>query len=302
MAGAGTALSGSQGPAADFKNREMCGAAPSVNVGGPARLVSLPPGNTAVGTPISGPALGRWCCLQLESGNIVFVPAIPFDFPVEWRTFLLKQRIAESRHHKNVAYRPVEGRLTGVSSQDKETQKGIHSMLQNYSACVVDYLSKLLPEYQRHWLVDYASFRPFEEQGRRLRLRARNDLLHTDAFPTRPTNGNRILALLHQSESRAAACLAYRSQLRDSGLPICLARGAPGLPPPASRSVPPGGAPSPPNCQSRWLAGHRALPLRRLHVAFPLFLEREPGVFSSPARKSFTNSLPVRAGWCSPIW
>jgi len=38
-----------------------------------------------------------------------------------------------------------------------------------------------------------ASFRPVEEEGRRLSLRARNDLLHVDAFPTRPTNGNRIL-------------------------------------------------------------------------------------------------------------
>lgn len=64
--------------------------------------------------------------------------------------FLLEQRITESRYHKNVAYRPVEGRLTRVSSQDKEAQKGIHSILQNYSACVVDYLSKLLPEYQRN--------------------------------------------------------------------------------------------------------------------------------------------------------
>jgi hypothetical protein len=37
------------------------------------------------------------------------------------------------------------------------------------------------------------SYRPLEEATRKLRLRARNDLLHVDAFPTRPTNGWRIL-------------------------------------------------------------------------------------------------------------
>jgi hypothetical protein len=41
--------------------------------------------------------------------------------------------------------------------------------------------------------VDYASFRPQEEQGRNLRLLDRNDLLHVDAFPMRPTFGDRIL-------------------------------------------------------------------------------------------------------------
>jgi hypothetical protein len=34
-----------------------------------------------------------------------------------------------------------------------------------------------------------------EEATRKLRLKARNDLLHVDAFPNRPTNGQRILRL-----------------------------------------------------------------------------------------------------------
>ena len=33
----------------------------------------------------------------------------------------------------------------------------------------------------------------WEEATRKLRLKARNDLLHVDAFPSRPTNGWRIL-------------------------------------------------------------------------------------------------------------
>ena len=137
--------------------------------------------------------LGRWCCEQLEQGNILFFPETPFSFPDEWRRFLLQQRKGESRYHKNIAYRPAEGRLTGFASENEDEQQRLHEILRGYSALVVQYLAKLLPDYKERWRLDYASFRPFEEQGRDLRVRARNDLLHTDAFPTRPTNGDRIL-------------------------------------------------------------------------------------------------------------
>jgi hypothetical protein len=50
-----------------------------------------------------------------------------------------------------------------------------------------------LPRYARNWELDRVSFRPEEEATRRLRISARNDLLHVDAFPNRPTNGKRLL-------------------------------------------------------------------------------------------------------------
>jgi hypothetical protein len=164
------------------------------NVRGLSRLVPFPAEQVQAGVP-SGDRrqLGRWCCEQLELGNILYFSATPFDFPDDWRSFLLQQRKAESRHHKNIAYRPAEDRLTGFSGENKEAQTRVHEILRNYSASVVECLSNLLPDYKQHWRLDYASFRPFEEQGRDLRVRARNDLLHTDAFPTRPTNGDRIL-------------------------------------------------------------------------------------------------------------
>ena len=46
---------------------------------------------------------------------------------------------------------------------------------------------------RRAWKVDYASFRSIEERGRDLPLKKRNDLLHVDAFPTRPVFGDLIL-------------------------------------------------------------------------------------------------------------
>ena len=174
----------------------MAGPATAIpeNVRGLSRLVPFPGQDAAEGaSPCDRSLLGRWCCEQLELGNILYFPFTPFEFPDDWRAFLLQQRKSESRHHKNIAYRPAEDRLTGFSAEDKAALERVHSILRGYSKSVVEFLSNLLPDYKQHWRLDYASFRPFEEQSRDLRVRARNDLLHTDAFPTRPTNGDRIL-------------------------------------------------------------------------------------------------------------
>ena len=77
--------------------------------------------------------------------------------------------------------------------------------MRNYSQNVTQFLKQLLPPYADKWKLDYASFRPFQEKGRQLRTRARNDLLHVDAFPTRPMHGHRILRFftnINPSESR----------------------------------------------------------------------------------------------------
>ena len=195
MAAAGTAPFGPEKQPGHPKMRSASQPGTLESAAGLARLVLVTSDakNSAGASPVDRQHFSRWCSEQLELGNILFLSAIPFGFPDEWREFLLRLRIPESRHHKNIAFRPREDRLTGFTSEDKDEQKLLHSILRNYSARVAKYLSVLLPNYLPSWRLDYASFRPFEEQGRHLRLRARNDLLHTDAFPTRPTNGDRIL-------------------------------------------------------------------------------------------------------------
>jgi len=77
--------------------------------------------------------------------------------------------------------------------------------MRRYSQSVVAFLTGFLAPYRANWHLDYASFRPQEEQGRDLPLRRRNDLLHTDAFPTRPTHGARILRFfnnIHPARTR----------------------------------------------------------------------------------------------------
>ncbi len=67
------------------------------------------------------------------------------------------------------------------------------SIMARWSAASLAVLARLAPRYAQAWELDYASYRPIEESGRDLPLLRRNDLLHVDAFPTRPTRGGRIL-------------------------------------------------------------------------------------------------------------
>ena len=134
----------------------------------------------------------RAYCDLLERGQILFFKELPFHFPAEDREFLVTQEWAELRMHKNVSYRPSEDILRGVTG-DAATIERIQTIFRNYSAQVLEFLRQFLSPYAGKWTVDFASFRPIEEERRTLPLHKRNDLLHVDAFPSRPTRGGRIL-------------------------------------------------------------------------------------------------------------
>jgi len=143
----------------------------------------------------SGPNIGRAneLCAELEAGNIVLLPRSPIPFPDEDRDLLFGRKQASSPYHKNIAYRPMENRITGVSGSAGAESQPVGRILRDYSRRVTEFLSDLLSPYAANWKLDYASYRPVEENARPARLHARNDLLHFDSFPTRPTNGARIL-------------------------------------------------------------------------------------------------------------
>ncbi|HEY6967813.1 MAG TPA: Kdo hydroxylase family protein, partial [Candidatus Angelobacter sp.] len=134
----------------------------------------------------------RWYCDQLERGKILFFRDVPFDFPQGDRDFLLSQKQTGSRFHKNISYRPGTDILKGVASDSPDRER-LHGIMRNFSQAASKFVSRLLAPYAASVKMDFASFRPLEEMNRDLPLHKRNDLLHVDAFPTRPTRGARIL-------------------------------------------------------------------------------------------------------------
>jgi 3-deoxy-D-manno-oct-2-ulosonic acid (Kdo) hydroxylase len=134
----------------------------------------------------------RWYAERLEEGHILFFERAPFPLPdASERAALANVRQASAAYHKNVSYRPGEDRVKGLAAGSDEPT--VRRVLRDYSQHTTRLLADLFPFYARTWKLDFASFRPVEERGRDLSMRARNDLLHVDSFPTRPTNGSRIL-------------------------------------------------------------------------------------------------------------
>ena len=132
-------------------------------------------------------------CRQLETGDILYFPAIPFDFPADDRQFLLGQKQTSGHLHKNVSYRPAQDRLTGIDQSDEAARKHVHAVMQAFSRNAVSFMAGFFPRYAKNWKVDFASYRPIEEHGRQVSQRSRNDLIHVDNFPSRPSNGDRLL-------------------------------------------------------------------------------------------------------------
>ena len=142
-------------------------------------------------------------CEKLEAGNVLFFDGVPFDLPESNREFLLSQRQTESVFHKNISYRPKKDVLRGTNN-NAESEK-MREIMKYYSAEVTRFISDFLAPYNGKLDLDFASFRPLEEKGRNLPLKKRNDLLHVDSFPTRPTRGARILRVftnINPTESR----------------------------------------------------------------------------------------------------
>jgi len=141
----------------------------------------------------------RSWCASLEAGEVLYFPRTPVPIPPADLDVLLGQHQTGSALHKNIAYKPVRDELTGVDAKSSpvDSVRQLHDIMRRYSASVEGFLTRFLAPYRKRWALDYASYRPIEEQGRDLPVRRRNDLLHTDAFPTRPTRGWRILRFFH---------------------------------------------------------------------------------------------------------
>src|SRR2546421_8307048 len=122
----------------------------------------------------------RQYCAHLEAGDIIYFPQTPISIAPQDLEFLLSQQQVGATYRKNIAYKPSNDRVSGFVPQSPATGERLRSIMRKYSWDVVKFLGKFLAPYASRWQLDYASFRPQEEEGRDLSTRKRNDLLHTD--------------------------------------------------------------------------------------------------------------------------
>jgi hypothetical protein len=144
--------------------------------------------------PEEADARAHGYCEKLEQGDLLFFRQPPFPFSESHKSFLLGVRQPNTAHHKNVSYKPSRKQVLGFE-RGAVNQEKLLEVMDSYSQNVIRFACDFLRPYAQRWQVDFASFRPIEEDGRALPIRKRNDLLHVDSFPTRPSNGNRILRI-----------------------------------------------------------------------------------------------------------
>ena len=132
-------------------------------------------------------------CRLLEDGEVLFFARSPIQLPDEDIRFLLDQKQVKAGYRKNIAYKPQRNMVSGAASASAQDSQRLLEVMRTFTASVTRFLESFLSPYAPGWSLDYASFRPQEEEGRQVKFKARNDLLHVDSFPTRPTYGNRIL-------------------------------------------------------------------------------------------------------------
>jgi len=169
-------------------------------------LISIPPSSLTEMRPDAavGEQRGRTYCEQLEQGNILFFETSPLAITAEERDFLIRQRQSSARFHKNISYWYNKDHITGVAGESAGEQERIRAVMRAYAERVKELLEILLPDYAAAARFDVTSFRPQEEHGRKARIHARNDLLHVDSFPTRPTYGDRIMRVFTNVNPGAA--------------------------------------------------------------------------------------------------
>lgn len=145
--------------------------------------------------------VGTRACEALEAGNIVMLPDNSLFENQSDIDFLLGLQQNASALHKNVAYKPAAHKVTGATTHNPQEAERLLEVMSGFSKralALLALLARVCPPYAGKWKTDYASYRPFEEQGRDLPLKQRNDLMHVDAFPSRPTHGGGILRLFTQ--------------------------------------------------------------------------------------------------------
>lgn len=154
--------------------------------------------------------------VRLERGEFITCEPAPFPLPSgEELDFLLTRRTKPGKH-KDVSLDPESGRLSGVTGDDERNL--ISEILRRFSHQAGEWLREQCPQYLGGIVPDRVALRTEEEATRVIRLTSRNDLLHIDNFPTRPSQGRRILRIfanIHPSEPRVWSMSESFTELLD---------------------------------------------------------------------------------------
>ena len=105
---------------------------------------------------------------------------------------------------KNISYHPESDTIPRFEAAPEVKQR-VEQILRTHGQRVEAFLRRSCPDFVPGWTLGTTSFRSIEEQGRNLKPRSSNELVHVDAGAYGATNGARILRFfvnIHPSRNR----------------------------------------------------------------------------------------------------
>jgi hypothetical protein len=141
----------------------------------------------------------------LEQGAVLHFRALAFDILPGERRFLSAQW--SDGDAKNISFDPASRNLKGARIESTDSAE-LAQMMARFATAAHDLVLALAPHYGSHLSTGRTSFRPVEIEGRPpLSWRKDDRRLHTDAFPSQPTGGSRILRVFANVDPEGRARL-----------------------------------------------------------------------------------------------
>ena len=127
----------------------------------------------------------------MERGEVVFFDRCPVELPNEADLQFMREGLPRELQVKNISYHPESDSIPRFEAAPEVTER-MEQILRAHGQRVEAFLRRACPDYVPGWTLGTTSFRSIEEQGRKLKPRSSNELVHIDAGAYGATNGARI--------------------------------------------------------------------------------------------------------------
>jgi len=125
----------------------------------------------------------------VEAGKVLYFPRLGFQLRDEEQALLREDMLAAGTRNVSLG---ADGVLKGAGGSAAE-QQALAAMVGRFRQQALRLVDGLLPAYRGLLRVAPTSFRPRQVETRAQSVRADDQRLHVDAFPSRPNYGERIL-------------------------------------------------------------------------------------------------------------
>jgi 3-deoxy-D-manno-oct-2-ulosonic acid (Kdo) hydroxylase len=128
----------------------------------------------------------------MERAEVVYFDRCPVELPSDADLEFMREGLPRELQVKNISYHPESDSIPRFEAAP-DVKDRIERILRTHGQRVEAFLRRSCPDFVPGWTLGTTSFRSIEEQGRKLKPRSSNELVHIDAGAYGATNGARIL-------------------------------------------------------------------------------------------------------------